>query len=311
VIHSCGCELKMPVKRIYPEDLSVIVCRPALPQDTPDVIELTRTIWEGRDYVPRAWHDWLADYNGLLAAAEYGGRVVGVAKLTNMGDDEWWLQGLRVHPQHQGRGVASHLHDYVLAWWERHAGGVLRLATSSERVQVHHLCARTGFDKIGELVQYAAPALNAGEISWQPVHSEQVGEAHAFVVESPLTAIMSGLMDLGWVWVTATAARLAELAAAGQVYWWRDKGTPRGVVSWLEDEGQAGKYARLQLVACDLEALDKLLVAVRRLVGAHGLERVVWIVPEEDQLFSILERAGFLLDWDHPLFLFQKTKPMG
>lgn len=102
-----------------PASFPVLVCRPALPKDTPDVIELTRTIWEGEDYVPSVWPTWLADPCGLLAVGEYGPRVVGLVKLTCLGQGEWWLEGLRVHPAYEGRGFASHLHDYVLDYWIR------------------------------------------------------------------------------------------------------------------------------------------------------------------------------------------------
>ncbi len=38
--------------RSISSDLYRFVCRPALPKDPPDVMELTRNIWEGDDYVP-------------------------------------------------------------------------------------------------------------------------------------------------------------------------------------------------------------------------------------------------------------------
>jgi hypothetical protein len=53
-----------------------IVCRPALPKDTPDVMELTRTIWEGEDYVPKVWGSGLRiskDYWPWQSARKGGG----------------------------------------------------------------------------------------------------------------------------------------------------------------------------------------------------------------------------------------------
>ena len=44
-----------------------VACRPARQSDTVDVMELTRTIWEGEDYVPQVWASWLADRRGRLA----------------------------------------------------------------------------------------------------------------------------------------------------------------------------------------------------------------------------------------------------
>ena len=80
--------------------------------------------------------------------------VVGIAKVSPVFPGQWWLHGLRVDPDHQGLKIGSHLHDYSNAWWLRHGDGVIRLLTSTQRVQVHHLCERTGYTRVGEIAQY-------------------------------------------------------------------------------------------------------------------------------------------------------------
>jgi hypothetical protein len=42
-----------------------VLCRQAVEVD---VIEFCKGIWDGEDYVPSVWEDWLQDPNGLLAA---------------------------------------------------------------------------------------------------------------------------------------------------------------------------------------------------------------------------------------------------
>ena len=39
----------------------VVVCRPALPRDTADVLEFSKFIWNGHDYVKYVWDEWLND----------------------------------------------------------------------------------------------------------------------------------------------------------------------------------------------------------------------------------------------------------
>ena len=134
-----------------------VVCRPALPLDAPDVLEFTKFIWDGHDYIQYVWKDWFADPQGLLAVAQYGPHAVGMAKVTLLSPGQWWLEGLRVDPKFQGLKIGSHLHEYMDAWWLKHCDGTLRLMTSSQRVQVHHLCERTGFAKIAEVTGYDAP----------------------------------------------------------------------------------------------------------------------------------------------------------
>ena len=58
----------------------VVVCRPALPRDTADVLEFIKFIWNGHDYVKYVWDEWFNDPDGILVAAEYEGHCVGIAK---------------------------------------------------------------------------------------------------------------------------------------------------------------------------------------------------------------------------------------
>src|SRR3989304_1033395 len=46
-------ELSMPTEALPLKP--ALVCRPALPVDTPAVLDLTARIWDGGDYVPRVW----------------------------------------------------------------------------------------------------------------------------------------------------------------------------------------------------------------------------------------------------------------
>jgi CBS domain-containing protein len=56
----------------------LVLCRPALQKDTDDMLELCSHIWEGGDYIPSVWDEWMADPEGLLGVAEMDGRVVGI-----------------------------------------------------------------------------------------------------------------------------------------------------------------------------------------------------------------------------------------
>ena len=89
----------MPKKVEQPE----IICRPAQPEDTSDVLEFTQFTWEdGRDYIKYVWEEWLTDDQGILAAAEYNGRCVGFAKATLSAPGQWLFEGFRVDPNYQG-----------------------------------------------------------------------------------------------------------------------------------------------------------------------------------------------------------------
>src|SRR5512143_3375071 len=126
-----------------------VVCRPALARDQADINEFCKGIWEGHDYVPEVWSHWFKDPNGILVTAEYSGHAIGCSKLSLIAEGQWWLEGFRVDPNHQGLKVGSRLHTYLTDWWLEHGDGTVRLLT--QNIAVHHLCARGGYVKTHEL----------------------------------------------------------------------------------------------------------------------------------------------------------------
>ena len=83
--------------------------RRALPSDKEAVLALCAKIWEGGDYVPKAFDSWVADREGELALCLESGRLVGLAKLSWLGPGEAWLEGLRKDPDAGVSGVGKAL----------------------------------------------------------------------------------------------------------------------------------------------------------------------------------------------------------
>jgi GNAT superfamily N-acetyltransferase len=289
-------------------DLYVVVCRPALPMDTQDVMDLTKEIWDGHDYVPYVWQRWLADAHGILAVAEYGGRVVGLANLAWKGSNEWWSQGLRVHPEFQGQGIASRLHEYILDAWQTTRGGVLRLATSSARLPVHHLCQRTGFTRRGEYRVYFAPSLSDKKAPFRPLLLSEAPTAVEYARRSPLFALSNALIYLEWYWGELTRERVEEIIQRGHAFWWLgESGEIAGLLCIAIDEDEEegiGPY--IQLLACREADLPDLLADYRRLAGEMGYERAEWMAPEKEVILLVLRGAGYQSDWENSLYLFEK-----
>lgn len=289
-------------------DLYVVVCRPALPMDTQDVMELTRNIWDGNDYVPYVWQRWLSDPNGLLAVAEYGGHVVGLVDLACKGDREWWLQGLRVHPNFQGQGIASQLHHYILDAWQSTGGGVLRLATSSKRLPVHHLCQITGFTRRGEYRVYGAPSIHGEQAPFRLMQAGEAPEAVDYALRSSLFDLSNQLIYHDWYWAGLTDERVETIIQREQAFWWLGKnGDVAGVLCIAIDEDEEdGPRPYIQLLACNEPDLPDLLTDYRRLAGEMGFERLEWMAPEKEPILAALNSASFETDWENSLYLFEK-----
>ena len=297
-----------------PESWLRVMCRPALPKDTPDVIELTSTIWEGQDYVPKTWDEWLHDPLGLLAVAEFGGRVVGLVKLTRLDSKEWWLEGLRVHPKFEGRRIASRLHDYLLDYWQRNCAGVLRLATASNRLQVHHLCERTGFRKIVELSLFGASILEDDGVAvledhFNLVQTAEISKVLELSYQSPVLGWASGLINLGWQWVNPSEGYISAAIQRKQAWWWCGE---QGLLLLAEDpESEDEVVPFIQMLACSPEVAGDVLLDCRRLVCTLGYTKVVWAAPLNLELQTILQVAGFQREWELSLVIYEKSDTGG
>jgi GNAT superfamily N-acetyltransferase len=290
------------------EKIHGLICRPAKESDTAEVLELTRTIWEGHDYVPQVWAEWLADPDGQLAVAEWQGRVVGLGKLTRISESDWWMEGLRTHPELEGRGIAARLHEHLLGLWLESGSGTLRLATASFRLAVQHLCERTGFDKIGEFTEYGAPALEGETHRLQPLPTDEVDEALETTLRSESLAFSGGLIDLGWRWATPSSVLLKQAAEKGKAWWWRGR---QGVLAMTDDTDDDGQISPLiELLACANADISALAEDCRRLAKSQGYEQIHWAAPLNPDLHPLLEAGGFRREWDAAVFIYAKRHPV-
>jgi GNAT superfamily N-acetyltransferase len=284
-----------------------VVCRPALPSDRADVFEFTKFIWDGHDYICYVWDEWLADPEGILAVAEYGGHCVGLAKISLSAPGQWWFQGLRVDPNYQGLKIGSHIHEYIDAWWLEHGDGVARLMTSSLRLKVQHLCERLGYTKVLEVKELETKALDETCTSFQPVRADEIPAALKAAQESPVMALSNGFLDLGWDALQPTEMILASVQQQGMAFWWR--GGEGLLLAW-DDENEDRKVLGLGLPACALESLPEMLLDVRRLAAQMDRVGVFWIAPLKPEAISAAEAAGYLHHREHSGYLYEKRHPL-
>ncbi|OGO32999.1 MAG: hypothetical protein A2Z16_14165 [Chloroflexi bacterium RBG_16_54_18] len=286
-----------------------IVCRPAQPEDTPDVLELTKTIWEGHDYVPEVWDEWLADNQGQLLVAELDGKVLGISKLSRLSPEDWWMQGLRVHPQYEGQGIASQLTDATLQAWLEIGSGTVRLGTASFRLPVQHICSRLGFTKVSELAPFYAPAnqSNSSRSEFQLLAVHEVERAIEFAWLSTSLALTAGLIDLDWHYASPRTEFLAAAVERKLAWWWH--GREGLLTARLDEDDELGRAPSIELLGCPLEALPQFLLDYRTLAGELGYSRAAWMAPLHESLLPTLKAAGFKRVWENSLYIYAKTHP--
>src|SRR5207237_2006921 len=97
-----------------------LALRPVRPTDRDRVEEMTRDVWEGRDYVPQVFDRWVSDAGSSFQAAEVDGVVVGVHRLRPYAPGLIWYEGLRVASTHRRRGIARAMLESAIGGAREH-----------------------------------------------------------------------------------------------------------------------------------------------------------------------------------------------
>lgn len=287
-----------------------VVCRPAFAGDHEDVTEFCKGIWDGDDYVPEVWDDWLHDPNGLLAVAESNGHAIGCSKITLISQGQWWLEGFRVDPKYQGLKVGSRLHHYVTDWWVENGNGTLRLMTDAQNFAVHHMCVKTGYGKTHEVCGYKAFPIPEPADHFSLATNRREAAEFANVSESIQST--DGLTDFGWR-IAMPDEWVFDAYSGGKAdrfhtfYWWKDK---QGLFSAWPDEEEDLRTLVIGVIACNLKDMPALLMDARRLAAAGKFERIFQIAFDMPLIITQLEAAGFEKKWKRSnAFVFEKKHP--
>jgi len=139
--------------------------RNARKDDLPDILEISKSVWGGHDYLPRQINDWLKDTNCHTFGIEVDGKLIAIANLRVIDDGKTaWFEGLRVHPEHRGQGYANSLTDHLVK--VSHDLGVerIRYTTASDNVESLALANRIGLEKILEMYVFWKGDLS--ELNW-------------------------------------------------------------------------------------------------------------------------------------------------
>ena len=181
--------------------------REAKPEDRPFIEEIARLTWGGEDYLSRVFDEWLKE--GGFYVLEADGKVVGTAKLTLLPRKVGWLEGLRVHPNYRGRGYGRKLHDFMLQFGERLAGGgkieALEFATYFLNRESISMAQKTGFHIKAKFFVFGAKTRD-----FQPEKPKKI--------EPELSDLTLGLIPVGWRFVRRSEGALEWIRKNAELY---------------------------------------------------------------------------------------------
>ena len=262
-----------------------IELRPVRPEDRGRVQEIARGVWDGHDYLPEVFDEWLADPGSAFQAAELDGVVVGLQRLRPLAPGLAWYEGLRVDAAHRRKGIAR---------------AMLRAAVEeASRQGLREIRLRTGGEDAAALFQSEGFELRLEAVAWRAVRLE--GEEPAPIPGPSEAEVLAqriredgSLERYGGVHLDADGDRdldaeeLRRLAGLGRL-----RAGPGGRALAVVRTNRRGTRMRAGFVSGQGGVLRDLLLQLRFEADIDGLEGVDAWLPAGDPRAGTFEEVGY------------------
>jgi len=289
-----------------------LTARPARPEDRAAVAAISAHIWDGEDYVPEVFDDWVADPRGEFTLFFEDEQLVAFGKLTELGAGQWWLEGLRVHPAHRGRGIARQAHEYAVALADRIASGVLRFATDDDNAPVHRLAEHSGFEHLASFVVARAEAgPGDGAARSGPVTATALPAVRVWLQRSSAYGAARELIEAWWSW-QALLPELPRLVREGRLLWWDDgRDLHAGLVAFSEGDENDDVEDRfwVNYAAAPVERLPQLWRELCELAAGRRAGRLRARPAYTGEMVAALTEAGWQVEPDHVMRVYARPLP--
>jgi GNAT superfamily N-acetyltransferase len=282
--------LLKPVRREVRKPKSERVkIRKAKPSDKAPILEMTKHLWGGHDYLPEVWDDWLRQKNGRLIVATVDGRTVGVAHAILQTPYIAWLEGLRVHEEYRGLGIAGKLNIALLEWAKRKGARVARLST-----HINNRASRNHLEKIGFPVMQTFQRLDSTKgLRTKPAGvnapRRSAKSLWNWLRTRPNFAETHSMYSDGWTWHPLTHQVLRNLMGQGRVLVTSRDGEPSSCCIFLDEE----KVLTMGFAAGDRSEVAKPIRMLRFLKFQKKREKLRVLLLSRSPLLRTLERSGF------------------
>ncbi len=259
--------------------------RPARLSDKEPLMSFIRGVWGGHDYIPRVWGEWFRDKANPMYVVEVDGVPVGMNRMTMLEDGSAWLEGVRVHPDHRGKGLATMLGENSLRVARKRGAMAFKLASGSRNKRAHRQIARLGFTEVTRFSVYEPVKGALARDGARRVGPEDLDEAERLMRRTKEFEIGHGVYWNNWRAALMTPGVTRRLVEEGAV--WR----LGGAVAVTKPGGEGRDWEQIGFLGG--EPTDAVRLA-RCLFGRRKGASERWAyVPQGSPLIHALRTSGF------------------
>lgn len=187
-------------------------------RDLPAIREISRGIWGDTDYLPTIAPEWIDDPASEFIGYELDGRLVAVTRNNHLEPGLIWLEGIRVHGDYRGRGLARILGEHQLALALASSPERIELATYIDSTESLGLIASMGFGVVARFkcLEIGLEEIAPDHVDWQRVSSVEPMTIDRWIEEIHRTG--GGYLSFDWTFRRVTPGLLMALIDRGEVY---------------------------------------------------------------------------------------------
>lgn len=178
---------------------------------------MSERIWGGTDYLPLVWDKWLADRKGVLLTATLDGVPVGVSKVSVLAPGEVWLEGLRLHPDLQGKGLVKQINKAGFREAMKLKPRSIRYSTGAGNAASRHLGELRGFWMVARANWLLGKSMSGPPGTGRQAELSEFDAVSGYVRGSRCFAASGGLCPRGWKFPALSEDRIRTLLAEGRV----------------------------------------------------------------------------------------------
>lgn len=227
------------------------------PKDKQNVLEISKHIWEGDDYISQVFDDWVSNPNGLFCGLWEDGNLVGFGKLTHLSEKDIWLEGLRKDEKSGAKKVGEKLSGFYIKYLEGKQINSVRFSTYFGNIASIKLNEKLGFKHIHTLSLKFKP-INKKLHSKYNLSNYEFADVKKYIESSSYLKGTKGFIAKGWVVYEFDDNLLKQFHNQKQILVYKDKNQIKGCAIWslqhykkviwvsfLEAESQAILYSFL------------------------------------------------------------------
>jgi GNAT superfamily N-acetyltransferase len=261
--------------------------------------ELTRDVWEGSDYVPYVWDEWLRDASGWLMVASLGGRVVGLQHIERQEDGSAWVEGIRVAADVRDRGIGGAMLRRAVQWAQEHACPWIRLATSSENPASNRIAKRNGLVLLGTFASQQTDPRAGGRDGAHVASPVEYAQVRDFLAASLGDDPSRWVHTEAWTAHSLTEQRLRTLLAMESVV---VCGSGPDAVA-IATMNVARPSLRIGFLRGTPEGMERLCLWLRASAADNGVSVLRANVLSDSDTLSALAASGFRSRHGHAMLL--------